>query len=584
MTTSYDQFKLAIYCTAHCLDGLTVDDIRRDVEFFRAHLRVSKVYVESHRGDCSVDRQRLAELKALFESLGMVTAGGITPTLPASYRPGFERMFGSICYTDEASRAKLRHEVEVAASVFDEIILDDFFFTSCTCDACAARRGSRSWSQMRLDLMIDVSENVIIKPAKAVNPNVKLVIKYPNWCESYHSTGYDTERQVALFDGIYCGTETRDPATSQQHIARYASYSLLQWFEQLSDKGVGGAWFDALDCGSIDGYLEQAYLSVFGKARELTLYNYTLHRDSVYVPALGFQLRKLDGLAGGLGKPTGVRAYLPHRSAGEDHWVDTLGMAGISIVPTAHFPSAPGKEVALLTAAAASDPNLIPSLRRYLTSGGIVVMTSGLVAELSGKGIEAFTSLVPDRHAAIPEQYGIRTNCCTFDEFWPAVSRIRFQALRYATNASWPVVVGFDGAYNVPVLTWDNVGRGRLYTLCVPDNPVDLLKLPVAVLDEIRTAFAATASVFVQGPAELALFMYDNQTFVIESFARVPQKWRVCVKDCAELRELGPDTSPLVAHRSTTDTSEFEVRLAPGSFRAFQWQRRTAKGGPTPAQ
>lgn len=38
--------------------------------------------------------------------------------------------------------------------------------------------------------MIDVAENLVLKPAKLANPSVKVTIKYPNWRESYHETGY----------------------------------------------------------------------------------------------------------------------------------------------------------------------------------------------------------------------------------------------------------------------------------------------------------------------------------------------------------------------------------------------------------
>ncbi|WP_218212208.1 hypothetical protein, partial [Pseudomonas sp. 2822-15] len=105
-----------------------------ELAFFEKHMKVGKVYIESHRGDVTLTKERLEKLKDFFEKRGIEVAGGITPTLGKAYRPGYNRLFGGICYTDNTSRTKFREVVEITASVFDEIILDDFFFTNCGCD------------------------------------------------------------------------------------------------------------------------------------------------------------------------------------------------------------------------------------------------------------------------------------------------------------------------------------------------------------------------------------------------------------------------------------------------------------------
>ncbi len=87
----------------------------------------------------------------------------------------------------------------------------------------------------------------MIKPAKAVNPKVKLVIKYPNWYEHYQGLGYNLEAEPKLFDGIYTGTETRDPVYTQQHLQQYQSYLIMRYLENVKPGGgqrealVGGA-------------------------------------------------------------------------------------------------------------------------------------------------------------------------------------------------------------------------------------------------------------------------------------------------------------------------------------------------------
>jgi len=43
--------------------------------------------------------------------------------------------------------------------------------------------------------MDEVSRELILKPARAVNPKVKVIIKYPNWYEHFQGLGYDLDKQ-----------------------------------------------------------------------------------------------------------------------------------------------------------------------------------------------------------------------------------------------------------------------------------------------------------------------------------------------------------------------------------------------------
>ena len=109
--------------------------------------------------------------------------------------------------------------------------------------------------------MIDVAENLVLKPAKLANPSVKVTIKYPNWRESYHETGYVPKIQPSMFDKIYTGTETRNTAHTDQHLPRYLSYSIMRYMEHVAPGRNGGGWFDTYSCWPIDCYLEQGYLT-----------------------------------------------------------------------------------------------------------------------------------------------------------------------------------------------------------------------------------------------------------------------------------------------------------------------------------
>ncbi len=103
--------------------------------------------------------------------------------------------------------------------------------------------------------MKEVSENLIIKPAKAINPNIKITVKFPNWMESYQEAGYNPGEQKDLFDMIYTGTETRHQRHTDQHLPRYESYSIMRYMENLAPGRNGGGWFDCYQCYPMDAYL-----------------------------------------------------------------------------------------------------------------------------------------------------------------------------------------------------------------------------------------------------------------------------------------------------------------------------------------
>src|SRR5690606_30705851 len=133
-------------------------------------------------------------------------------------------------------------------------------------------RGERSWTDYRVALLREAAEDLIIGPAKAVNPDVKVVIKYPNWYEHFQGLGFDLASGPLLFDGVYTGTETRDAVRSAQHLQPYHGYQIFRYFHNLNPGHNGGGWVDTGGATSIDRYVEQLWLTLFAKAPELTLF------------------------------------------------------------------------------------------------------------------------------------------------------------------------------------------------------------------------------------------------------------------------------------------------------------------------
>jgi len=82
-------------------------------------------------------RQRSTAAKRFFKSKGVETAGGIATVVNERNR------FETFVYTNPEHRKKLRDVVEYTARNFDEIIVDDFFFTSSKTESDIAAKETR---------------------------------------------------------------------------------------------------------------------------------------------------------------------------------------------------------------------------------------------------------------------------------------------------------------------------------------------------------------------------------------------------------------------------------------------------------
>ena len=502
-------------------------------------VKVDKIYLETHRDMIVADKETILKLKRFFQDRGIRTAGGITITVNERNR------FETYCYSNPEHRKKLKEIVEFTAGLFDEIILDDFFFTNCKCEHCIRAKGAKSWTRFRLDLLDEAARNLIIKPAKAVNPKVKMVVKYPNWYEHFQGLGFNLETEPKLFDGIYTGTETRD-RTGDQHLQEYLGYSIFRYFENIKPGGNGGGWVDTYGGRYLDRYAEQLWLTLFAKAPEITLFDFgqmlrqmrpaerapwqgqqtsfdfdammapvvqpdgTSVKPTTYARAAGYTLEQVDRFAGQLGKPVGLKSYKPYHSTGEDFLHTYLGMIGIPIDLMPEFPGeAP---TVLLTECAAFDTAIVDKIKKQLMEGKSVVITSGLLRALQGKGIEDIAEIrTTDRKAILT---GFRGQ--------PNISRdmhILIPQIQYLTNDAWELVSGTaQNDLGYPLLIQAGYGKGSLYVLTIPENFSDLYSFPASILTQIRNALLRDLFVRIESPGDVSLFVYDNDTFIVESF------------------------------------------------------------------
>lgn len=532
----YDNFKIAAYVFAYYLAEASNEEIQKGIDYFKKYIHLDKVYLENHRSVVDIPVERMREVKKLFEDNGIATSGGITSTALVNgvRKPA---IFDSFCYTDPAHREKYLQIVKELASVFDEIILDDFFFTSCRCEMCIQAKGKRSWKDYRLSLMEEFSKE-IVDLAKSVNPNVNFIIKYPNWYESYQETGYNPGKQKDIFDMIYAGTETREPFYCAQHLQRYESYSIIRLFENTAPGRNGGGWIDPWGAwDNINHYLEQAELTFYGKAKEIMLFNFTHLLDTVMLPALGQRLYRTDRMVSRMGNPIGVAAWEPFDADGEDQVYNYLGMGGTAIEPSPYFDEkAPS---VLLTQSSACAPDAMEKLEAYVRKGGNAIVTTGFLRETYDKGIKDMTSVRLTHRHVMGQEYMIDNENYDNMHFAKGNEPVMFEILDYKTNATWADILLLAGENNFSVMTEDNYGKGRLFILNVPENFADLYKLPKEVWRAINKHISWGQRVYVAGDVKCSFFAYDNNVYGLQSYSPKMESFQVIVRgECNGLRDL----------------------------------------------
>ena len=433
---------------------------------------VTKVYLEAFRDGYQADRATLETAKARFRDAGFLVSGCVTTTRVGHPSTGWGEVVS--CYTDKAAQDKLAAIFEYAAGLFDEIMIDDFWFTDCACAQCdAARRartvtigeqtwsvGGDTWKDYRRELMVRLSRERVLAPAKRVNPNVRLIIKYPQWYDDFHNRGYEVVRETADFDRIWVGTETRDYQDPQWGgTVQYEGYFIMRWLGGIGGAKCGGGWFDSL--GTTERtYVEQARQTILGGALESMLFAYGSLQQShgpKDIEAFRANLPELLAMAREVRfrQVAGLAAYKPPNSHpdGEARIFDFIGMLGVPLVPCYQFPS--NAPAAFFSVHALKDPDFVPRLSAFIKAGKPVLLTDGLVRSLT--------------------------------------NQIKL------------------GASNIQVLP-------------VNEKPKSLLGLDQGQLDRLRAPLLGPLHASFRAPNRVALYLFQDGSWVIENFRDEPAR------------------------------------------------------------
>ena len=426
---------------------------------------VTHAFVETFRDGYQADRATLQRAKERFLAAGLDVSGCITPTQVGKPSTGWKAIS---CYTDAPTQERLQAVFEYAAGLFDEIMIDDFWFTDCACKDCDAARLAKTarvgeatypvtgdaWEDYRCELMVRLSRDRILAPARRANPKVRIIIKYPQWYDQFHERGYEVVRETADFDRTWVGTETRDYADKRWGgTPPYEAYFIMRWLGGIGGAKCGGGWYDPF--GTTERtYVEQARQTVLGGARESLLFCYGALQNGTgpkNVEALRACIPELFDVAAQVRdrEPAGVAAYKPPNShpEGEKRIYDFVGMMGVPLVPCHAFPA--DAPAAFLPVHAMKDGSLGTKLTDFIRAGKPVLATDGLARKLEG--------------------------CADL------------------------------GATNVRVLA-------------VKDSPKSLLDLKQEELDALRAPLLAPFKVSFQAPNRVALYLFQDGSWAVENF------------------------------------------------------------------
>ena len=377
------------------------EGLRQAVEWCK-RTGITKVYVESFRDGYQAQRAALQHAAETLHSAGLEVSGCVTTTRVGKPSTGWKDV--ACCFTDGETQEKLRAIFEYTAGLFDEIMIDDFWFTDCTCPECEKARQARtvtignhtypvngdSWEDYRCELMVRLSRDQILAPAKLVNPRVKVIIKYPQWYDNFHMRGYEVVRETADFDRIWVGTETRDYQDKKWGgTPQYEGYFIMRWLGGIGGEKCGGGWFDPFGTTE-ETYLEQARQTVLGGAHESLLFCYGSLQNGTGpkdVEKLRTNIPELLKMAKEVAhrQIVGLSAYKPPNShpETESRVFDFVGMLGLPLVPCHEFPT--NALAAFFSLHALKDAEFVSKLGAFIHAGKPVLLTDGLAQTLTNR-------------------------------------------------------------------------------------------------------------------------------------------------------------------------------------------------------
>ncbi|HEY6899397.1 MAG TPA: hypothetical protein VI233_02095, partial [Puia sp.] len=222
------------------------------------------------------------------------------------------------------------------------------------------------------------------------------------------------------------------------------------------------------------------------------------------------------------------------------------------------------------------DAGIVDKIKRQLTAGKTVVITSGLLRALQDKGIGDIAELRCSERRALVQDYTVSGAFRLIH----GDKAVLIPQVQYLTNDSWEIASAVSGPNGWPMLHEADYSKGHLYILTIPDNFADLYNLPSEVLNKIREVLCKPLKAEIEGPGQVSLYVYDNHTCVVESFLDketevkliTPKQWGR-ITDLVTHQMIGGEVRKRgfsYIERGLQERNVYEVAVKPHSFRVFR--------------
>ena len=491
--------RIATFMTAHTVRRIVKEkDYLNKLKNIFNELNIEKVYIENYRSGLQVTTEELRKARKLLENEYEVSGGTCIGTWGEDWGRYADYGFKVICLTDNKNLNLLAKVMRQAASVFDEILIDDFWANWCYCDECISRfneqygfnlnvRSFREallrkdpqimscWADYSTKLLTDVSKRYVVGPAKEVNRDVKVILKVAEWRENFHFRGLFFNALKNVFDGFYVGTESREGTQ------RYGSFYIIEYVRAFVGNKLKGAWFDTYNGYElripigINTYLEQGWHSALGLVDEITLFNARAlleEEKREHFERMGHEIPLMKKLCGSIkGESVGlIRPAIQPSSQGaifERYLEDALGMIGVplKVVPLEHIKDG---DYVLITEEDIGYIDIFELIER-----GCNLVVSSMAAELIAKGalgesgleLLGLSKVMPLRYEAKDiHAFVYKGNVIMLEHrrpsgmvVGPILNLERGRVLAYAS----------DGKESFPVIYISEYKGTKVYVLCV---------------------------------------------------------------------------------------------------------------------
>ncbi|MFO7976599.1 MAG: hypothetical protein R6V12_18415 [Candidatus Hydrogenedentota bacterium] len=519
--------QLGVYLTARAVEGIFEADT--DAVALLRECGFTRVTIEVYRSGRIVAPDHLVRVRDYFRNHGFEVIGGIATTPGGEVGVRQEGPLDWYNWQNEKTRRDLAEIMRAVAPLFDVFVIDDFLCTGDVSEESKRAKGERAWDAYRCDLMARVAHDVFITPAKRENPDITMVVKFPQWYDRFHLFGYPVARHAAQFDRVWVGTETRGARTQRfGFVQPYEAFVNYRWIASVAPKKTECAWFDHGDCSARD-FVDQAYQSVLAGARLLSIFNYSnVARGHPGDALLAQEYDHLADLAVAVRREPvwGVGAYKPVGSdaGGDLYLMDFIGMLGVPLVPTAHFPSDAG--AVFLPTQAAADPGVLDKMHTYLAGNGSVILTAGFLARVpdaaKAAGVKPVTlERVTARAVALngeeaPVKHGLDlATCLELSQAEAVLEAVSDEDVipfltRYRRKRGEVWVLN---SHTFSQVDFDAVGE----VLLAP-RPLGLLELPIPAANRLRNAFCEPLGLFMDAPTRVTLQPLGERGCFIQNY------------------------------------------------------------------